>query len=166
MNHFGTTGVLALTCMVAAAHGPTKAQAEALVQQAVAFGKQNGMAKLIQETNEPTGRFHVGSGSEPYIFIYDQGGHCKAIGFNTSLSVGKIRTDLLDRDGRPIVFEAIKAAKISGKTWYRYKLQDSATSQIKVRTEYLELCNDLIIGVDILDENPGPDPIYEDDDGF
>jgi hypothetical protein len=86
--------------MVAAAQGASKAQAEALVKQAVAFSKQNGMDKLIQETNQANGKFHVASGGELYIFIYDQTGLCKAIGYNTGMYVGKNRADVKDPDGK------------------------------------------------------------------
>jgi hypothetical protein len=78
----------ALPCMFTFAQVPTSTQAVALGKQAVAYAKQNGIAKLIQETNAPNGKFHVATGGELYIFIYDERGVVKAIGYNTAALVG------------------------------------------------------------------------------
>ena len=140
---------IALPGMVLAAQGPTKAQAEALVKQAVAFGKQNGIDKLIQETNQATGKFHVASGGELYIMIYDQTGVCKAIGYNTGMFVGKNRAELKDPDGKYPFRELIKIAKTTGKGWVDYKYPNPVNGKIEAKTTYLEMYGDLIVGAGV-----------------
>jgi signal transduction histidine kinase len=131
---------------VAFAQRPTSAQAVALVKQAVAFAKANGIAKLIQETNQENGKFHAASGSELYIFIYDERGVVKAIGYNTAALVGKNRIDLKDPDGVMIVRELINVAENKGKGWVDYKYPNPTTGQNEQKTSYLEFYEGAIIG--------------------
>jgi signal transduction histidine kinase len=133
-------------CTVAFAQRPTSAQAVALVKQAVAFAKANGIAKLIQETNQENGKFHAASGSELYIFIYDERGVVKAIGYNTAALVGKNRIDLKDPDGVMIVRELINVAENKGKGWVDYKYPNPTTGQNEQKTSYLEFYEGAIIG--------------------
>jgi len=133
-------------CAMAFAQRPTSAQAVALVKQAVAFAKQNGIGKLIQETNQDGGRFHVASGSELYIFIYDERGVVKAIGYNTAALVGKNRIDLKDPDGVMIVRELINVAENKGKGWVDYKYPNPTTNLNEQKTSYLEFYEGAIIG--------------------
>jgi signal transduction histidine kinase len=135
-----------LPCVMASAQAPNAAQAEALVKQAVAFAKQNGMDKLIQETNQGSGKFHVAAGSELYIFIYDQQGVVKAIGYNTAALVGKSRIDMKDPDGKMVIRELINVAKTKGSGWVDYKYPDPTDNKVKQKTSYVELSDGLIIG--------------------
>jgi cytochrome c len=141
-----------LPCTVAFAQRPSSAQAVALVKQAVAFAKQNGIAKLIQETNQENGRFHVATGGELYIFIYDERGVVKAIGFNTAALVGKNRIDLKDPDGVMIVRELINVAQNKGKGWVDYKYPNPTTNQNEQKTSYLEFYEGAIIGSGVYKE--------------
>ncbi|MDR3672816.1 MAG: cache domain-containing protein [Holophaga sp.] len=131
--------------MVAFAQAPS-AGAAALVKEAVAFAKQNGMAKLIQETNQPKGRFHVNTGSELYIFIYNERGVVKAIGYDTEALVGVNRYNLRDPDGFLMVREFINVAQNRGKGWVDYKYPNPTTGKIEQKTSYLEFFEDMIIG--------------------
>ena len=143
---------ICLPCMMAFAQRPTSAQAVALVKQAVAFAKQNGIAKLIQETNLENGKFHVATGGELYIFIYDERGVVKAIGFNTAALVGKSRIDLKDPDGVMIVRELINVAQNKGKGWVDYKYPNPTTNQNEQKTSYLEFYEGAIIGSGVYKE--------------
>jgi signal transduction histidine kinase len=138
--------VAGLPCLLAPAQTPTSAQAVALVKQAVAYAKQNGMAKLIEETNSPKGKFHVASGKELYIFIYNDRGVVKAIGFNTEALVGVNRIDLKDPDGVMFIREIIDVAQTKGKGWVDYKYPNPTTNAIDQKTSYLEFYEDMIIG--------------------
>jgi signal transduction histidine kinase len=131
---------------MASAQAPTQAQAEALVHQAVAFAKQNGVDKLIQETNQGSGKFHVASGNSLYIFIYDQQGVVKAIGYNTGALVGKNRIDMKDPDGKMVIQELISIAKTKGKGWVDYKYPDPTDNKVKQKTSYVEMHEGLVIG--------------------
>jgi len=149
MNYIKLLGAIALPYMMAGAQAPTPAQAEALVKQAVAFAKQNGVEKLLQETNQGSGKFHVSSGSALYIFIYDDQGVVKAIGFNTGALVGKNRIDTKDPDGKLFVREFVRIAKTKGKGWVDYKYPDPTTNKVKEKTSYVESYEGLAIGCGI-----------------
>lgn len=146
MNHAKLFGAVLLPCVMASAQAPNAAQAEALVKQAVAFAKQNGIDKLIQETNQGSGKFHVAAGSELYIFIYDQQGVVKAIGYNTAALVGKSRIDMKDPDGKMVIRELINVAKTKGSGWVDYKYPDPTDNKVKQKTSYVELSDGLVIG--------------------
>ena len=146
MNHAKLFGAVLLPCVMASAQAPNAAQAEALVKQAVAFAKQNGIDKLIQETNQGSGKFHVAAGSELYIFIYNQQGVVKAIGYNTAALVGKSRIDMKDPDGKMVIRELINVAKTKGSGWVDYKYPDPTDNKVKQKTSYVELSDGLVIG--------------------
>ena len=146
MRYMRIASMLVGSCLLAFAQSPTPAQAEKLVAGAIAYAKKNGMEKLISQTNQADGIFHVGSGSQMYIFIYDQTGVCKAIGFNTLALVGKNRIDLKDPSGKAIIVEFINTAKTKGKGWVDYKYPNPVSGKVEQKTSYLELCDGLIVG--------------------
>ena len=152
MNYAKRFVAITLPCLTALAQTPTSTQAVALVKSAVAYAKQNGIAKLIQETNEPNGKFHVASGGELYIFIYDERGVVRAIGYNTAALVGKSRIDLKDPDGVMIIRELIKVAHTTGKGWVDYKYPNPTTNALDAKTSYLEFYDGMIIGSGIYKE--------------
>lgn len=142
-------GAFALPCLMASAQSSEAPKAEALVKEAVAFAKQNGVAKLIQETNNGNGKFHVAAGSDLYIFIYDQKGVVQAIGYNTGALVGKNRIDMKDPDGKMVIQELLKVANTKGKGWVDYKYPDPSDNKVKGKSSYVELFEGLIIGAGI-----------------
>jgi len=142
MRPFLTAALVLLPALAAPAQS-TPAQAENLVKRAVVYAKANGMEKLIKETNQ--GVFHVGSGSELYIFIYDMQGVVKAIGFNTQELVGKNRWDLKDPDGKFIVREIVETSK-KGGGWVDYKYPNPLSGKMEMKTSYVVPCEGLIIG--------------------
>lgn len=142
----------ALPCLLTFAQAPTSTQAVTLVKQALAFAKQNGMAKLIEETNSPNGKFHVTRGGELYIFIYDDRGMTKASGYQTELVVGKNRWDLRDPDGVMIIQELLRVAKTEGRGWVDYKYPNPTTNQLDQKTSYCEYYEGMMIGCGIYKE--------------
>jgi len=146
MNYVKMLGIALLPGVLAFAQTASPADAAALVKEAVAFAKVNGIAKLIQETNQPKGKFHVASGNELYIFIYNDRGTVKAIGYNTEALVGVNRINLRDPDGFPFIQEIINVAQNKGKGWVDYKYPNPVTSKIEQKTSYLEFYEDHIIG--------------------
>ena len=145
MNFYQIAGAIVLPCLMASAQSDA-VKAETLVKQAVAFAKQNGIAKLIQETNNGNGKFHVAAGSDLYIFIYDDKGTVKAIGYNTGALVGKNRIDMKDPDGVMVIQEIIKVGKSKGKGWVNYKYPDPIDNKVRQKTSYIEICEGLFIG--------------------
>jgi cytochrome c len=152
MNHARFFLTMALPCLVAQAQTPTSSEAVALVKSAVAFAKKNGIAKLIEETNSPNGKFHVATGGELYIFIYNERGVVQAIGYNTAALVGKNRIDLKDPDGVYIIRELIKVAHSTGKGWVDYKYPNPSTGLLDQKTSYLEFYEGAIIGSGVYKE--------------
>ncbi|WP_306599110.1 cache domain-containing protein [Geothrix sp. 21YS21S-2] len=138
-----------LPCIMASAQSPTPAQAESLVKRAVTYAKANGIEKLIQQTNQSNGVFHVGSGGEMYLFVYDQAGLCKAIGFNSVELVGKDRSGLKDPDGKMIVKEMLALGKAKGKGWVDYKYPDPVSGKVLAKTSYIEMHDGLLFGCGI-----------------
>lgn len=143
MRMFLTAALVLLPALAAPAQS-TPAQAETLVKRAVAYAKANGMERLIKETNQ--GVFHVGSGSELYIFIYDLNGVVKAIGYNTQELVGKNRWDLKDPDGKFIIREFVSLAKAKGSGWVDYKYPNPLSGKMEQKTSYIVLADGLIVG--------------------
>jgi len=149
MRFTNCLGALVLPCLMANAQSADAPKAEALVKQAVAFAKANGVDKLLQETNNGSGKFHVAAGSDLYIFIYDQQGVVKAIGYNTGALVGKNRIDMKDPDGKMVIQDLISLAKTKGKGWYDYKYPDPSDNKVKGKSSYVELHEGLVIGAGI-----------------
>jgi cytochrome c len=146
MSFIKFAGAFVLPCLMASAQSADAVKAEALVKQAVAFAKANGVEKLLQETNNGNGKFHVAAGSDLYIFIYDQQGVVKAIGYNTGALVGKNRIDMKDPDGKMVIQELLKMANTKGKGWVDYKYPDPTDNKVKGKTSYVELHEGLVIG--------------------
>ena len=129
--------VLLLSCGLLSAQGHTAAQAETLVKRAIAYARQNGMEKLIAQTNAVGGVFHVGQGSELYLLVYDLKGVAVANGFKKEL-VGTNRFDAKDVDGKFYVREYLSVAKAKGNGWVDYKFANPMDGKIEPKTAYVE----------------------------
>ena len=146
MNYCKWISVVACSCLVASAQSPDAGKVTTVVKRAITYAQQNGMDKLIAQTNQAHGLFHVGTGSELYLFIYDQTGTVKAIGFNTEALVGTNRITLKDPDGVMIIKAFINTAKTSGKGWVDYKYPNPITNKLDQKSSYVELYEGLILG--------------------
>ena len=133
---------LVLGAVSFAADKGTPAEAEALVQKAIAFVKANGKDKAFAEFTNPKGQF---VDRDLYIFVYDMNGKVLAHGQNAKM-VGKDLLDLTDPSGKPFVKERIEIAKKSGKGWQTYKFSNPTTKKIEDKTAYIEKVADFIIG--------------------
>jgi signal transduction histidine kinase len=122
-----------------------QAKAKALVKQAVAFAKANGKEALLKEVNNANGRFHVKSGEELYIFVYDMEGLCLGMGFQTQ-AIGTNRSKLKDPDGKVIFVEFTNAIKATGSGWADYRFPNPKTGKIEQKTTYLENLDGWMIG--------------------
>lgn len=136
---------LALCSLTLAAQAPkpTAAQAVKLVQRAIQYGKQFGGEKLILETNQ--GIFHVGSGSELYVSVYDEAGMVRAIGYNAQKLVGTNGMGYKDVDGKLFFKEIITQAKEKGSGWVDYKWKNPTTDAVQAKSTYFESWNGLVI---------------------
>jgi signal transduction histidine kinase len=141
--------LLSTTVMAQAPVQPTPEKAQTLVKAAITYAKTNGMDKLIEQTNEGDGRFHVGSGSQLYIFVYDFHGVCKAIGYDTQKLVGVNRWDLRDSTGKFFIREIVATAKDKGEGWVDYQYPNPQTGTVQTKTSYVVRFNDFLVGAGI-----------------
>lgn len=125
-----------------------KAQAQALVKEAVAFAKAQGKDALLKETNQGSGRFHVKTGEALYIFVYDLTGTCLAIGFQGNM-VGVNRWNAKDPDGTFFLREIIQTAKAKGSGWVDYKYPNPKSGKVEQKTSYVEFFDGIVVGCGI-----------------
>ena len=146
------TRTLLITALICAAGTlqaqDQKAKALALVKEAVAFGKKNGKEALVKETNQGQGRFHVKTGDDLYVFIYDMAGVCQAIGFQSQM-VGVNRWGVKDPDGKLFLQEMIGVAKTKGSGWVDYKYPNPKSGRIEDKTSYVENLDGWMVGCGI-----------------
>jgi signal transduction histidine kinase len=135
-----------LTCVLSAQDQQTKAKT--LVKEAIAFAKANGREALLKETNNGQGRFHVKSGEDLYIFVYDPKGVCLAIGFQGNL-VGVNRYMVKDPDGKYFLQDILKMAQTKAGGWVDYKYTNPKTGKVEQKSSYVEGFGDLTIGCGI-----------------
>jgi len=135
-----------LICAAATGSAQTpKAKAQALVKEAIAFAKKNGKDAFLKEVNTAAGRFHVKSGDDLYIFVYDMQGLCLGMGFQTQ-AIGTNRWNLKDPDGKFILQEFIKTVKTGGSGWVDYKFPNPKTNKVEEKTTYVEGMDGWVIG--------------------
>jgi len=137
----------ALICLVM----PLMAQqekAKALVKEAIAFGKKNGKEALLKEVNMTAGRFHVQSGDDMYVFIYDMKGLCMGMGFQSAV-IGTNRWNLKDPDGVMIVQELAKIVQTKGSGWLDYKYPNPKTNKLDAKISYVEGLDGWLVGCGI-----------------
>lgn len=135
--------VASLPFVVAGAQAPEAGKAEVLVKRAVAYAKRNGIDKVIQQTNQADGVFHVHSGGELYLYVYDLKGTLRANGYKTEL-VGQSRFDATDPDGKFFVREFISTVKEAGKGWVNYKYANPSNGNLETKTAYVQEYEGLI----------------------
>lgn len=85
------------------------------VNEAVAYGKQNGQAKATADFNNQKGKFVRG---ELYIYAYNWNGIALANGGNPSLT-GQNLIDMTDPNGVKVIQQLIKQARAGGG-WVSY----------------------------------------------
>ena len=127
--------LLPILALHAQAPAPTKG--EIIVKRAIAYAKANGLDKLILQTNQANGVFHVGSGSELYLYVYDMSGVVVAHGYRADL-VGKSRIDVKDPDGKYYVQAFIQMAKSGKSGLVDYKFPNPLDGKVEPKTAYVE----------------------------
>jgi len=144
--------LLVFTASAALANeAPTKADAKALVKQAVNFYKANGKEKFFGEVRGSTGKFHFQEGTKKglYIFVYDEKGTVLAHGVRLELT-GKNRWNDKDPDGKHWIRDWTELVQKSGSGWITYKEYNPADkNKILDKTSYVELVDGMVIGCGI-----------------
>jgi len=122
-----------------------KDRAQGLVKEAVAFARKNGKDALLKETSQGQGRFHVKSGDELFIFIYDFQGVCLASGMQSQV-VGMNRFNLKDPDGKFFFQEMITLCKTKGSGWVDYKYPNPKNGKVEAKTSWVENLDGWVVG--------------------
>lgn len=119
----------------------SKDDAVALVKKAVAYVKQNGKDKALDEFNNPKGQFING---ELYVVVLDMNGLLLADGTKPKL-VGKSLLEIKDVNGKQFVREEVELAKSKGKGWVDFEWLNPVTKAMEPRSTYFERADDLIV---------------------
>jgi cytochrome c len=118
----------------AAAGGPTKDEAIAMVKQAVAFIKEQGAEKAYPEITDKAGKFHD---RDLYVVVYQLDGKVLAHGSNAKF-VGKDMSDAQDVDGKLYVKERVELANKQASFWQDYKFVNPVDKKVEPKEMYCE----------------------------
>ena len=138
-------------CAFAETPAPTKADAQALVQEAVKYAKDNGREKFFNEVRSPNGKFHFKEGTKKnlYIFVYDEKGVVLAHGVRLELT-GKNRWNDKDPDGKYWIRDWTDLVHKSGSGWIEYKeFSPADKNKIMGKASFVELVDGMVIGCGI-----------------
>jgi signal transduction histidine kinase len=118
----------------AAAGGPTKDEAVAMVKNAVAFIKEQGPEKAYPEITSKAGKFHD---RDLYVVVYQLDGKVLAHGSNEKF-VGKDMSDAQDVDGKLYVKERVELAGKQASFWQDYKFVNPVDKKVEPKQMYCE----------------------------
>ena len=132
-----------VSCLVAlsAVAGPTKQDAQALVEQAAQFAAKSGKDKLIAEVNKKDRSFNKG---ELYVFVYDLKGTLIADPVNPSL-VGQNNLAKPDAEGKLFRKEFVDVATQQGSGWVEYKYNNPVSGKVEPKASFVKKQGDIII---------------------
>jgi PAS domain S-box-containing protein len=120
----------------------TPAQAQALVDQVLAFYRQNGRERLLRELNDPNGQFCKG---ELFAFAYDRQMTLLAHPVKPEL-VGQNLLDKKDWPGGKYFRREIQqVANTQGTGWVEYEYENPLNRQRDHKTTWVVGTNDLVI---------------------
>lgn len=131
---FAAVQVLAATAAPALAEHGSEAEAQEMVNKAVALIKSEGPQSAYKTfTEHPGGAF---KDRDLYVFVYDFDGNCLAQGANPKM-VGKNLIELKDIDSKPLIKEQIAMVKAKGGGWYGpYRFNNPVTNRIEVKKSF------------------------------
>jgi cytochrome c len=121
--------------------GGTPKDAQLMLKNAVAYMKEVGKEKAIQEFGNPKGNFIY---KDVYISVYDLKGGVINHPFTKSL-IGKNFISLKDADGKPFVSEIMAMANSKGSGTIEYKWSHPNTKRIQSKIAYFEKVGDVIL---------------------
>jgi len=138
--------IAGLNARAAEDHG-TAAQAQAMVQKAIAAIKKEGREKAFAQIDDRKGPF---VDRDLYVVVYDMKGKVLAHGSNAKM-IGKDMIDLRDNDGKYFVKERVEMMSKGpeAKGWQDYKFMNPVSRQIEPKSMFLQRFEDLIIGCGI-----------------
>jgi cytochrome c len=126
---------------LSAVAGPSKQDAQALVEQAAQFAAKSGKEQLIAEVNKKDGPFNKG---ELYVFVYDMKGTLIADPVNQNL-VGQNNLAKPDAEGKLFRKEFVDVASQQGSGWVEYKYANPVSGKVEPKASYVKKQGDIII---------------------
>lgn len=121
------TGLALTIGMAHADEGGTKADAEKMVAEALAYIKEVGPDKAFQEFSTPGGRWHV---KDVYLFCYKADGTNVCHGANKAL-IGKNLIDIKTADGQLLIKNMAELTASKGKGWIDYQWTHPQSKKIE-----------------------------------
>ncbi|MGZ3237065.1 MAG: cache domain-containing protein [Burkholderiaceae bacterium] len=134
----------AFSANAASEHG-TAEEAVAMVHKVVAYMKENGREKTIDEVNNIHGRFRD---RDLYVTINTLQMKTLAHGANPRMQ-GKDLIELRDADGKYFMKERMELLKTKDKGWQEYKFVNPTTQAIERKAMYFEKHGDIVINCGI-----------------
>jgi signal transduction histidine kinase len=113
-----------------------------LVKKAVAFLKENGRNKALEEFSNPSGKFVV---QDHYIFAYEINGKCVAHAADRNM-VGRTLIGIANRSSKPGMQDQAQDAKKNEIGWQYCVFTNPVNNKTERRIAYLEKVDDIIIG--------------------
>ena len=121
---------------------PTKEDAIAMVNKALALAKSGGKNKLIAEVNAKNPDFVQG---ELYIVVSDMAGIRIAHPLNPK-QIGRSMGDAEDVDGKPYGKDMLAAANsAAGTGWVDYKFKNPVSGKVEAKTTYVAKGNGFFV---------------------
>jgi cytochrome c len=119
----------------------TKNEAVAMVENAVAFIKEQGSEKAYAEIDNRSGKF---VDRDLYIVVYQLDGTVLAHGANDKF-IGMNLSDVQDVDGKYFVKERLELARKEPTFWQDYKFVNPVTKRIEPKEMYCERLNQTVV---------------------
>jgi len=122
---------------------PQALKAKELVQKAVAFYKEKGLAATVAAVNDTKGPFVDG---EYYVFIETFEGINIARGDGNTKRIGTYVLEDKDPNGVLFIQEMIKKVKKEGSGWVTYGYLNRVTHKVLAKHSYVEGIDGAIVG--------------------
>ena len=142
---FGAAAVFmfAVNCSSLAAESPGAAEAQALLNKAVAYLDENGMPKGICAFNDPKGAFHQGP---LYVFVINMDGVYFAHSAAPTL-IGTSLRDTRDAAGQPIGILIMDAVAAEQSEPVEYMWLNYETNEVEKKRTFLKRVENFVLGV-------------------
>ncbi len=124
-----------------AAEHATAAEAEAMVNKAVAYIKANGPEKAYAAFDDKHGQF---VDRDLYVLVYSTDGKCLAHGANAKL-IGKDLSDVQDVDGKYYIKERMQLAQAKQSFWQDYKFANPVSKKIEPKSTFCERLDNSVV---------------------
>lgn len=124
-----------------AAEHATAAEAEAMVNKAVAYIKANGQEKAYAAFDDKHGQF---VDRDLYVLVYSIDGKCLAHGANVKL-IGKDLSDVQDVDGKYYIKERMQLAQSKQSFWQDYKFANPVSKKIEPKSTFCERLDNSVV---------------------